>query len=73
LQLWEPMEKPKIKYFEKAECPRHQDFILEQNNCVLCGEELVLEAVNLENGEVEDKARCPHCLVLVRSHLHLLQ
>lgn len=68
------METQKISYFENAQKPSHREFILAQNNCVLCG--TVLELHHLkdhEEGEIKEEAFCPACEVKTRNKTHSLQ
>ena len=65
------MEYNKINYFEKADSNLHREFIISQNNCVLCGTVLELKHVT-DHGvfEVKEEAFCPHCEVKTRSKTH---
>lgn len=57
-----------ISYYEKSEKPKHHDYIIAQNNCVLCGTVLELRhLVNHTELEITEEAHCPHCNVKARS------
>lgn len=65
------MEDNKLNYFEKIEIPKHRDFIIAQNNCVLCGTVLELRhLVNLDEGQVKEEAYCPCCEIRTRNKNH---
>lgn len=67
------MEQTKIQYFENANVPKHREFIISQNNCVLCGTVLELKhIVEVGVDEVKEEAFCPHCDVKTRSRTHVL-
>lgn len=67
------MEETKIQYFEKADIPRHREFIISQNNCVLCNTVLELKhTTDKATDEVKEEAFCPHCDVKTRSRNHVL-
>jgi hypothetical protein len=65
------MDQHKINYFEKADSIRHREFIISQNNCILCGTVLELKHIS-EQGTVEirEEAFCPHCEVKTRTKTH---
>lgn len=68
------MEMHKINYFENAQNSNQRDFIIAQNNCILCG--TVLELKHLtdnEHGEIKEEAFCPACEVKTRNRVHALQ
>lgn len=67
------MEYNKINYFEKAESQKHREFIISQNNCILCGSVLELKhAVEQAILEIKEEAFCPHCEVKTRAKTHAL-
>ncbi|WP_415062239.1 hypothetical protein [Bdellovibrio sp.] len=67
------MEYSKINYFEKADTPQHREFIISQNNCILCGTVLELKHI-ADRGidEIKEEAFCPHCEVKTRARTHIL-
>lgn len=67
------MDYNKINYFEKTESPKHREFIISQNNCILCGTVLELKhACDRETSEVKEEAFCTHCDVKTRVRTHAL-
>lgn len=67
------MNGQKLNYFENADSQIHREFIISQNNCVLCG--TVLELKHVTNHgvlEVKEEAFCPHCEVKTRTKTHAL-
>lgn len=67
------MEYLKINYFEKADSKKHREFIISQNNCVLCGTVLELKHIaDRNNSEVKEEAFCPQCDVKTRAKTHIL-
>jgi len=67
------MNYNKINYFEKADSQKHREFIISQNNCILCGSVLELKhAVEIESPEIKEEAFCPHCEVKTRAKTHAL-
>ncbi len=67
------MINSKIQYFENVEKPKHQEFILAHNNCVLCGTILELQYVRLEdNKSVKEEATCPNCEIKTRAKIYTL-
>ncbi len=67
------MGTPKINYFEKAETPRHQEFIETQSHCALCGTVLELQhVVDQVSCEIKEEARCPDCEIRTRAKTHTL-
>lgn len=67
------MEETKINYFEKTESPKHREFIISQNNCILCGTVLELRHVSDRNvSEITEEAFCSHCDVKTRARTHIL-
>lgn len=67
------MDHNKINYFEKADSAKHREFIISQNNCILCGTVLELKHIS-EQGvtEIKEEAFCPHCEVKTRAKTHIL-
>ena len=67
------MEQVKIQYFENADVPKHREFIISQNNCVLCGTVLELKHIT-DRGtlEIKEEAFCTHCEVKTRTKTHAL-
>lgn len=67
------MEASRINYFEKADTTKHREFIISQNNCILCGTVLELKHI-FEHGttEIKEEAFCPHCEVKTRAKTHVL-
>ncbi len=67
------MEYSKINYFEKAETPKHLEFIISQNNCILFGTVLELKHIaDRDSDEVKEEAFCTHCDVKTRAKTHIL-
>ncbi|MNJ92706.1 hypothetical protein D3C87_103800 [compost metagenome] len=67
------MEYSKINYFEKADSTKHREFIISQNNCILCGTVLELKHLcDKEISEVKEEAFCPQCEVKTRAKTHAL-
>ncbi len=67
------MEYSKINYFEKAETLKHREFIISQNNCILCGTVLELKHIaDRGQSEIKEEAFCPHCEVKTRAKTHNL-
>jgi hypothetical protein len=67
------MEISKINYFEKADSIKHREFIISQNNCVLCGTVLELKHLcDKDTSEVKEEAFCPQCDVKTRAKTHVL-
>jgi len=67
------MEYTKINYFEKVDTPKHREFIISQNNCVLCGTVLELRHI-ADRGisEIKEEAFCCQCDVKTRARTHSL-
>lgn len=68
------MNPQKISYFENPQSHTHREFIMAQNNCVLC--QTVLELKHLtdnESSEITEEAFCPECEVKTRNRVHSLQ
>lgn len=62
------MEFNKVNYFERVETSLHREFIIAQNNCVLCG--TVLELRHLKNhvaNNIKEEAFCSHCDLKTRA------
>jgi len=67
------METNKITYFEKAESTNHREFIIAQNNCILCGTVLELRHIaDRQTNEIKEEAHCPQCEVRTRAKTHAL-
>lgn len=67
------MEHSKINYFEKAETNQHREFIISQNNCILCGTVLELKHIaDRGTDEIKEEAYCPQCSVKTRARTHVL-
>ncbi len=67
------MEQNKIQYFENAANPQHREFIISQNNCVLCGTVLELKHITESGaGEIKEEAFCTQCDVKTRARTHIL-
>lgn len=67
------MEYSKINYFEKADTQKHREFIISQNNCILCGTVLELKHIaDRDTSEVKEEAFCTHCDVKTRAKTHVL-
>lgn len=67
------MEYSKINYFEKADTPKHREFIISQNNCILCGTVLELKHIaDRSIAEIKEEAYCTHCEVKTRAKTHML-
>ena len=67
------MEKNKTHYFEKTETHKHREFIISQNNCILCGTVLELKHISDSSTlEIKEEAYCPHCEVKTRAKTHIL-
>jgi hypothetical protein len=67
------MEYSKINYFEKADTPKHREFIISQNNCILCGTVLELKHItDPQTLEIKEEAFCTQCDVKTRARTHTL-
>ncbi|KYG63299.1 hypothetical protein AZI85_04510 [Bdellovibrio bacteriovorus] len=67
------MEYSKINYFEKTDSPKHREFIISQNNCILCGTVLELKHIaDRATGEITEEAFCTQCEVKTRNKTHVL-
>ena len=67
------MDYSKINYFEKADTPKYREFIISQNNCILCGTVLELKHItDRDADEVKEEAFCTHCDVKTRAKTHIL-
>ncbi|MGZ3769207.1 MAG: hypothetical protein ACXVCP_11675 [Bdellovibrio sp.] len=67
------MNDSKINYFEKTDLKKHREFIISQNNCILCGTVLNLKHIADRNtSEIKEEAYCPHCEVKTRARTHLI-
>ncbi len=67
------MEYSKINYFEKADLPKHREFIISQNNCVLCGTVLELRhRADQSTANIKEEAYCSCCEVRTRAKVHTL-
>lgn len=67
------MEYSKINYFEKADSKKHREFIISQNNCILCGTVLNLKHISDRNtAEIKEEAFCPHCEVKTRARTYII-
>ncbi|WP_373998872.1 hypothetical protein [Bdellovibrio bacteriovorus] len=67
------MEYSKINYFEKTDSPKHREFIISQNNCILCGTVLELKHIaDRSTGEITEEAFCTQCEVKTRNKTHVL-
>ena len=66
------MDQSKINYFENAKTIQHREFIISQNNCILCGTVLELKHLSTEDAKVKEEAYCPHCDVKTRAKTHIL-
>lgn len=67
------MDTQKINYFEKIEHPKHQEFILAQNHCVLCGTALQLKHVaDQVESQIKEEAYCPECEIKTRAKIFSL-
>lgn len=67
------MDECKINYFEKVDSTKHREFIISQNNCVLCGTVLELKHIaDSTIAEIKEEAFCPHCEVKTRAKTHIL-
>lgn len=67
------MDCSKIHYFEKADSHKHREFIISQNNCILCGTVLELKHIaDRGTGEIKEEAFCTHCEVKTRAKTHIL-
>ena len=67
------MDYNKINYFEKADSTKAREFIISQNNCILCGTVLELKHIT-DRGtlEIKEEAFCTHCEVKTRTKIHAL-
>lgn len=69
----ELMQQNRIQYFENVEKNQHREFIISQNNCVLCGTVLELRhLVDKETGQIKEEAHCTQCEVRTRAKTHNL-
>ena len=66
------VEQSKINYFENARTTQHREFIISQNNCVLCGTVLELKHLPEDETQVKEEAYCPHCDVKTRGKIYSL-
>lgn len=67
------MQPNKINYFEKADTPKHREFIISQNNCVLCGTVLELNHISDRvTAAIKEEAYCCQCEVRTRAKIHTL-
>lgn len=67
------MEQSKISYFEKIDTPKHREFIISQNNCVLCGTVLELKHISDRGtAAIKEEAYCCQCEVRTRAKIHTL-
>lgn len=67
------MEYSKINYFEKIDSTKHREFIISQNNCILCGSVLELKHISDKMiSEITEEAFCPQCEVKTRARTHIL-
>lgn len=65
------MKDVNIQYFEKADTPKHREFINSQNNCILCNTVLeVLHVVDKATGSIKEEAHCPECGVRTRAKIY---
>lgn len=63
----------KVNYFENAENIQHREFIISQNNCILCGTVLELRHVpDSVTSSIKEEAHCPQCEVRTRAKIHTL-
>ena len=72
------MDLAKLQYFEKVENIVQKDFMNAQNNCILCGGNLELQHVRVqqaqhETPQIKEEAHCPHCDLRTRAKLYTLQ
>lgn len=67
------MEVQKFDYFEKVDCPQHREFIISQNNCILCGTVLELRHTPDQfTSSIKEEAHCPECEVRTRAKIHTI-
>ncbi|NUN04539.1 MAG: hypothetical protein HUU57_02145 [Bdellovibrio sp.] len=67
------MEIRKINYFEKTDSAQHREFIISQNNCILCGTVLELKHIaDTQTLEIKEEAFCTQCDVKTRAKTHTL-
>ncbi len=62
-----------LRYFEKIDHPKQQEFINSQNNCALCGSELELSHLRSEEqGQIKEEAYCGQCEMRTRAKIFSL-
>lgn len=62
-----------LKYFEKIDHPKQQEFINSQNNCVLCTSVLELSHTKSEEQDtIKEVAFCCQCEVRTRAKIFSL-
>lgn len=67
------MDTQKINYFENIATDQHQEFVLAQSNCALCGSNLELQhMVDKISNEIKEEAHCPDCEIRARARIHPL-
>lgn len=67
------MDSGKFNYFEKVDSPQHREFIISQNNCILCGTVLELRHIADEQAiSIKEEAHCPECDVRTRAKTYSL-
>lgn len=67
------MDTQKINYFENISNDQHQEFVIAQCNCALCGSNLELQHdVDKISNEIREEARCPDCEIRTRARIHPL-
>ncbi|MFZ4403445.1 MAG: hypothetical protein ACOYOK_05025 [Pseudobdellovibrionaceae bacterium] len=63
-----------INYFENSKKLEHQEFIISETHCVLCGTSLELHYIQEKDSAlIQEDAHCPNCNLKTRSHLHTVQ
>ncbi len=68
------MDLGKLQYFEKIESNTQKEFLIEQNNCILCAGPLDLQHIRVEStGEIKEETHCPHCDLRTEAKTHSLQ
>lgn len=66
----ESLPATQLKYFEKIDHPKQQEFIHSQNNCVLCGSELELtHSKNEDEPKIKEEAYCGQCEMRTRAKI----
>lgn len=67
------MNLQKVQYFERIESDKHQEFVQNHSQCVLCGTVLELQhVVDSVSAQIKEEAHCPECEIRTRAKIHSL-